>query len=62
MQTTTQKGAFSVNEFLEWASISRASFYREVAAKNLKINKFGTKTLVTAENATAWLNSLPEAA
>lgn len=62
MNTIAEKGAFSVNEFLAWASIGRTQFYREVNEKRLKINKLGSKTLVTAENANAWLANLPEAA
>lgn len=62
MNNTSQKGAYSVNEFLSWASIGRTMFYREVNAGRLKINKIGCKTVVTAANAEAWLNALPEAA
>jgi len=62
MNNLPHKGAFSVNEFLAWSSIGRTVFYREVNLGRLKINKIGHKTVVTAENATAWLNSLPEAA
>ena len=62
MNTLPNKGAFSVNEFLAWASIGRTVFYREVNEGRLKINKIGHKTVVTADNAESWLNSLPEAA
>ena len=62
MNTLPHKGAFSVNEFLAWASIGRTVFYREVNEGRLKINKIGHKTVVTADNAAAWLNALPEAA
>ncbi|GLQ25138.1 hypothetical protein GCM10007853_30120 [Algimonas ampicilliniresistens] len=60
--TTLQKGAFSVNGFLEWASISRATFYREVNAGRIKTRKLGNKTLVARADADAWLDALPEAA
>ena len=62
MNELPNKGAFSVNEFLHWASIGRTVFYREVNQGRLKINKIGHKTVVTASNAQAWLESLPEAA
>ena len=62
MNTSTEKGAYSVNEFLAWASIGRTAFYREVNEGRITITKFGTKTLITAANANAWLNSLSEAA
>ena len=62
MNTTSQKGAYSVNEFMAWASIGRSKFYQEVNEGRLKIRKIGAKTVVTATDANAWLNSLPEAA
>lgn len=61
MFTQVKKGAFSVNEFLAWASIGRTKFYDEVKADRLVISKLGSKTLVTAENANIWLASLPKA-
>ena len=30
MTSTTEKGALSVNEFLQWASIGRTKFYDEI--------------------------------
>lgn len=62
MNPQTQKGAYSVTEFMAWASIGRTKFYQEVNAGRLKIRKIGSKTVVTAFDAEAWLNSLPEAA
>ena len=62
MNTVSEKGAFSVTEFMVWASIGRTKFYQEVNQGRLKIHKIGNKTVVTAANAAAWLNSLPEAA
>jgi len=31
MTSTTEKGALSVNEFLQWASIGRTKFYDEIS-------------------------------
>lgn len=62
MNSTNEKGAFSVNAFLEWASIGRTAFYNEVKEGRIKTHKMGNKTLVTYDNAKAWLESLPEAA
>ena len=62
MNTQIEKQAYSVNEFLSSFAIGRTMFYREVNEGRLKINKIGNKTVVTASNAKAWLNALPEAA
>lgn len=62
MNTQVNKGAYSVTEFLNWASIGRTKFYQEIKDGRLKIRKIGSKTVVTATDAEAWLRSLPEAA
>lgn len=59
MTSTTEKGALSVNEFLQWASIGRTKFYDEIASGRLKIRKIGRKSIVTMTDAVEWLNSLP---
>ena len=55
----TTFGAFSINTFAEAADISRASVYAEIAAGRLRAVKFGGKTLIPAEEAQRWINSLP---
>ena len=62
MNTFPQKGALSVIEFMEWASIGRTKFYQEVHAGRLKIRKVGAKTVVLMSDAQSWLENLPEAA
>lgn len=62
MNTQTQKQAYSVREFTEAFSIGRTMFYREVNEGRLKIHKIGTKTIVKAVDANAWLETLAEAA
>jgi len=62
MHTLPEKGAFSVNEFLAWASIGRTTFYSEVSKGRIKTKKLGNKTLIQYNAAQAWLASLPEAA
>lgn len=59
MASTTEKGAMSVNEFLDWASIGRTKFYEELATGRLRIRKIGRKSIVTMTDAIEWLNSLP---
>jgi hypothetical protein len=46
-------------EFCAWARISRTMAFREIAAGRLKAFRVGRKSLVTIENARAWLASLP---
>jgi hypothetical protein len=50
---------FEVMEFYAWARISRTMAFREIAAGRLKAFRVGRKSLVTIENARAWLASLP---
>lgn len=54
-------GAFTVNEFCNWASIGRSKAYQEVQEGRLKLRKIGRKSVVTVQDAEAWLNNLPEA-
>ena len=61
MRTNAKKGAFTVNEFLVWASIGRTKFYEELKNENIKIKKLGAKTLILRKDAEAWLEALPEA-
>ncbi len=48
-----------VADFLARYSIGKTSFYREVAAKRLRIRKFGTATRIARADAEAWAASLP---
>jgi hypothetical protein len=50
---------FTVADFCTRYSIGRTSFYREVAARRIKILKFGAATRITRQDAEAWLASLP---
>lgn len=49
----------TVADFCTRYSIGRTSFYREVAAKRLRIRKFGKATRVTRADAEAWVANLP---
>ena len=59
MSMNDTKGAMSVNEFLNWASIGRTKFYDELASGRLKVRKVGRKTIVTMADALSWLECLP---
>ena len=57
--TTPDRLAFSLKEFLSRNGISRASAYREISSGRLHARKLGAKTLIFAEDEIAWRNSLP---
>lgn len=61
MTKNTNSGAFTVEEFLDWARIGRTKLYQEINEGRLKPRKLGRKTLILRADAEAWLNSLPEA-
>jgi excisionase family DNA binding protein len=52
------KAAYSINETLELLSIGRTSLYEAVNRGDLKIVKFGNKTLVYAADLAAFLTLL----
>ncbi len=53
------KRAYDMKSFCAEHSISRTYAYEEIAKGNLKAIKLGARTLIRAEDAEAWLNSLP---
>jgi len=50
--------AYRVSEFCKRYVISKASFYREIAAQRLHIIKRGRTTLVTRTEAERWFEAL----
>ncbi len=50
----------TVAEFLRRYACSRTTFYREVAAKRIKLLKLGTASRIKTEDAELWAASLPE--
>ena len=55
------RGALSIEQFCHWASIGRSHAYNEAKAGRLRLTKVGKKTLVTVDDAKAWLAKLPKA-
>jgi hypothetical protein len=53
------KNAFSIQEFCRRNNVGRTKVYAEIGAGRLKARKIGTKTVVMAEDETAWLAALP---
>ena len=55
------RGAFDLQEFCHWAGgICRSFVYEEVKRGRLRLTKIGRKTVVTVEDAKAWLAALPK--
>ena len=52
-------GAFTINDFCEWASIGRTLAYELINRGELRAIKLGGKTLIPKGDARAWLVSLP---
>ena len=53
------KRSFRIDEFAQRNSISRSQAYLEIKAGRLTARKVGSATLITIEDETAWLDSLP---
>lgn len=53
------KRSFRVDEFAARNSISRAQVYVELKEGRLNARKVGSATLITIEDESAWLASLP---
>ena len=54
------KRLLKIPEFLDFYSISRTAFYREVAAGRLPLIKIGKASRVAIDDAEAWAASLPK--
>ena len=57
--TPIERGAFSIKDFCEWASVSRTTAYREMTDGRLKSRKLRGRTIILKSDADAWLHSLP---
>ena len=60
MKNLQNTGAFTVEEFLDWARIGRTKLYQEIHEGRITPRKLGRKTLILRADAEEWLNSLPE--
>ena len=52
------KKAYSIPEFCAAYGVGRTKVYSEIGAGKLRTLKNGSKNLIRAEDADAWLNSL----
>lgn len=53
------KGAFSLKEFLAWASIGRTKALEEISSGRLPAVKVGRRLLIPVDGASTWLASQP---
>lgn len=64
MESAVQKffgrRSFRIDEIAERNAISRAQVYVEIKEGRLIGRKIGSRTIVTDEDETAWLTSLPQ--
>ncbi len=54
------RGAFDVPTFCSWAAIGRSQVYEEAKTGRLRLTKVGRKTIITIDDARAWLDALPK--
>ncbi|MGY8705113.1 DNA-binding protein [Bradyrhizobium sp. 18BD] len=59
--STEAKRSFRIDEFAARNSVSRSQVYIEIREGRLNARKVGSATLITTEDETAWLASLPQA-
>jgi hypothetical protein len=51
--------AYSISRLAKLVGAGRSKLYGEIAVGRLKASKLGRRTIVTRENANAWLRELP---
>ena len=59
---TVERAAYSIDEFGVRNNVGRTFTYGEIRSGRLKARKAGSRTLITASDERAWLESLPLAA
>ena len=55
-----QKRAYSLKSFCDAHDVGRSKIYEEISAGRLKASKVGRRTIITVDNAEAWLKNLKE--
>jgi hypothetical protein len=56
------KAAYSIDELMDILPLGRTKLYAAAGAGNLKLTKFGKRTMVLAPDVAAFLNSLSKTA
>ncbi len=57
-----QRLAYSITAATEAVSIGRSTLYKEISSGRLKSLKIGGRTLIAAEDLTAWLDTYRQSA
>ena len=57
----TAKLAYGINDALAVVPVGRSLLYEEIKAGKLKTFKVGSRTLIAADDLTAWLDSYKQA-
>ena len=58
--TSVEKPAYRIAEFCQAFGVGKTKVFDEIKEGRLKVRKAGRMTLIRAEDAKAWLDSLPE--
>ena len=56
----SERRAYTVRQFSEAFSLSRATVYNLISRGEIEARKVGGRTLIPAESAESWFASLPE--
>jgi len=59
---TKPKGAMSVSDFANWASIGRTTAWKEIRDGHLRAIKVCARTIIRFEDAEVWLATRPQLA
>ena len=62
LQSQPRRRAMSLTEFCDRYGVSRTKTYEEIKCGRLRAIKCGKRTLITVDDAEAWLMSLPPVA
>jgi len=62
MTSTPGRRAYSITEFSRAYSVSRSRVFDLIKSGDLKARKIGSKNVILADEAEAWLYSLPPSA
>jgi excisionase family DNA binding protein len=58
-QSRSRQRAMSVDDFAERYGPGRTKTYEEIRSGRLRARKIGTRTIITEDDAEAWLSRLP---
>jgi excisionase family DNA binding protein len=56
----SERPTLTIDEFCKMVGVGRTTFYKAVAAGDLKPRKYGRRTLVTREEMLRFVNDMPQ--